>query len=124
MEHFMDLRAAIGRDILKERPATPESQTCFACGRSYSKGAPLADESGPSRFCSVRCRDYFDAGGQPYDPHSTRDVLNVPLRDWVVVAGPPGTVGTRPYGDAQLMTVSGDGFLIPCRHCKRPFASK
>jgi hypothetical protein len=40
-----------------------------------------------------------------------------------VIAGPPGTVGTRPYGNAQPMTVS-DGFLIPCKHCKRPFVSK
>jgi hypothetical protein len=121
---FSALANRIKQDILRERPEAPQSQTCFACGRSYSKGAPLADDSGPSRFCSVRCRDYFDNGGSPYDPQSARDVLNVPLRDWVVVAGPPGTVGTRPYANAQPMTVSGDGFLIPCKHCKRPFVSK
>jgi hypothetical protein len=118
------LADAIAADILRERPEAPQSQTCFACSRSYSKAAPKADDSGPSRFCSVRCRDYFDNGGPPYDPQTARDVLNIPLRDWVVIAGPPGTVGTRPYGNGHPMTVSGDGFLIPCRHCKRPFVSR
>jgi hypothetical protein len=119
------LANAIARDILADRSArntAPVASTCFACGRSYG--------SGDGRFCSERCRDAFDAGFPPYDPQSARSVLNVPLRDWVVVAGPPGTPeqlsrgGTRPYGDARPMTISSDGFLTDCKGCRKSFVSR
>jgi hypothetical protein len=116
------LADAIERDLLRERPATAEPQTCFACGRSHSRGAMLAGGSGPSRFCSVRCRDAFDAGFPPHDPNQARNLMQVPLTVWIVVAGPPGTVGTRAY--ARDLPISGDGCIIPCRNCKRPFVSR
>lgn len=116
------LAEAIARDILAERPASFEPQDCFACGRSYSKAAPMADDGGPSRFCSVRCRDYFDAGGKPYDPYPARTAMAIPATFWIVVAGPPGTVGTRPY--VRDLPVSGSGCLITCRGCRKPFVSK
>jgi hypothetical protein len=122
------LAEAIARDMLSGRRTVAIAPACFACGRTYSKDAPKADNSGPSRFCSAGCRDAFDAGLPPYEPERARDVLNVPLRDWVVAAGPPGTVGTvgtRPYArDAQPMTVSSDGFLIACKGCRKPFVSR
>jgi hypothetical protein len=116
------LADAIERDLLRERPATPEPQTCFACGRSYSRGAPKADSSSESRFCSVRCQDAFDTGFPPYDPNQARTLMQVPLTAWIVVAGPPGTVGTRPH--ALDLPIRGDGCLITCKGCQREFVSK
>jgi hypothetical protein len=77
-----------------------------------------------TRFCSILCRNAFDAGFTPYEPDRPRAILNVPLQKWRVIAGPPGSPGTHPYPDAKQMTVSGSGFLIDCLHCKRPFVSK
>jgi hypothetical protein len=114
------LADAIKADILRERPAAPTSPTCFLCDRTFSEGKGFGING---RFCSTLCLNAFDAGFTPRD-QSVRSVLNVPLRDWVVVAGPPDTVGTRPYGDAQPMTVSGYGFLITCKGCHKPFVSK
>jgi ribosomal protein L24E len=48
---------AIARDILTERPRSPEAQTCFLCARPYSKG--------DGRFCSTKCRSAYDAGLMP-----------------------------------------------------------
>jgi hypothetical protein len=116
------LAGAIERDLLRERPAAREPQTCFACGRSYSRGAPKADSSRESRLCSVRCRDAFDAGFPPYDPNQARTLMQVRLTAWFVVAGPPGTVGIRPY--ARDLPISGQGCLIPCRNCQKQFISR
>src|SRR5499427_10985447 len=83
--------------IAGTRPIDDETcATCFACGRGYCKGAPKADDSGPSRFCSVRCRDVFDAGFLPYET--------------------PAAVYSLP--------MSGGGFVIECKECRREFASK
>jgi len=97
------------RDLLRERPATPEAQTCFACGRSYAKG--------DGRFCSVRCRDAFDNGNPAYGQARAQ----APSTDWVVIAGPPGTVGSRYASD---LPTRGGGRLITCKGCQREFVSK
>jgi hypothetical protein len=117
------LADAIAQDLLAKRPAARVMPTCFACGRSYSKAAPLADDSGSSKFCSVRCRDAFDAAGlPPYDPYQARALMQLPQTKWVVVAGPPGTIGTHPY--RRDMRQSGDGFVIVCAGCHKEFVSK
>ena len=55
---------------------------------------PSGDDSG--RFCHQRCREWFDAGNPPYAPVN---VSSVPIRDWKVVAGPPGVnLGASNYG--------------------------
>jgi hypothetical protein len=82
------LADAIERDRLKERPQTAQAPTCFVCGRSYSIG--------DGRFCSLRCRDGFDAGLPPYE--AQRERYSLPVR--------------------------GDGSLIDCKGCRKPFVSK
>src|SRR6516165_5675024 len=51
---------------------------------------------GDGRFCSERCRAAFDAGLPPYER----------------------------AGASYGLTPRGDGFLIDCAGCRRPFASK
>jgi hypothetical protein len=65
-------------------------QKCFSCGGSYT----VAD----GRFCSARCREWFDGGNPPYDPNYVRRVTDAPLSAWRVVAGPPGIeIGSNPW---------------------------
>jgi hypothetical protein len=60
------LAGAIARDLLAERRLSPQYPECFACGRTYVPKPPSGDDS--TRFCSVRCREAFDAGFPPLDP--------------------------------------------------------
>jgi hypothetical protein len=69
-------------------------QECFSCGRSYT----VAD----GRFCSARCREWFDAGNPPYDPA------------YAIKSNP------RWYS----LPMGTHGFLIPCAHCRKTFDSK
>src|SRR6516162_5273957 len=55
----MSIADALVRDLLTERPRSPEAQTCFACGRPYSRG--------DGRFCSSKCRQAYDDGFMPSD---------------------------------------------------------
>ena len=57
------LARAIERELLVDRPRSAPIPTCFACGRGYMPGRPGGDAS--TRFCSVRCREAFDAGFPP-----------------------------------------------------------
>ena len=67
---------------------------CFACGRAFLYKGPSGDDSG--RFCHQRCREWFDAGNPAQAPVN---VMSVPIRDWKVVAGPPGVkLGASYYG--------------------------
>jgi hypothetical protein len=61
---------------------------CFSCGWSFVNK--------PSKkFCSQRCRDWYDDGNAGYLQAQQADIYD--LRRWRVVAGPPGTVGTNPW---------------------------
>jgi hypothetical protein len=85
------LAGAIARDLLHEMT---ESRTnvakCFLCGRG------MVDRG--SRFCTDRCREYYDSGFPTHDPHQARVVTTVPLEAWRIVAGPPGVnIGGRYY---------------------------
>jgi hypothetical protein len=88
---------AITAEILRDRDRVPSSHNvvdCFACGRAFLYKGPSGDDSG--RFCHQRCREWFDAGNPPYAPVN---VSSVPIRDWKVVAGPPGVnLGASYYG--------------------------
>jgi hypothetical protein len=74
--------------------------TCFSCGQSMIYRGPQGDDSG--RFCSSRCRDWFDAGNPPYDSHYASK--SNPL--W--------------YG----LLMGQHGFLINCASCSKKFDSK
>jgi hypothetical protein len=85
------LADAIARDLLREvAESRPTVAKCFACGRG------MVDRG--SRFCTDRCRQYYDAGFPTYDPHQARAVTTVPLGAWRIVAGPLGVnIGGRYY---------------------------
>jgi hypothetical protein len=64
---------------------------CWMCNSSFRTRA--------SRFCSARCRDYYDIGHCRQDPNAARAFLALPLAGWRVIAGPPGTtIGESFYG--------------------------
>jgi hypothetical protein len=81
-----------------------DATECFACGRSFTYRGHSGDDCG--RFCSTVCRDAFDAGEAPYERPDIelRRFVAVPLEEWAVIAGPPGTVGTCPW--AAIPTTS------------------
>ena len=94
------LAAAIAADLLAERPKSAPVPVCFACGRGYMAKPSEGDDS--IRFCSVRCREAYDAGFPPYDPFYA-DKRNP--RWYSLPMGPKG-------------------FLIACAGCGKTFDSK
>jgi hypothetical protein len=91
------IASAIEKDLFADRPQRDHrSALCLACGRSYING--------DGRFCSTRCRDGFDVGLPPFQQQETRSA-----QTWFA---------------GRSMRPRGDGFLIPCAHCKREFVSK
>jgi hypothetical protein len=87
------LAAEIKRDMLRDTSRSTKhhtNETCFSCGRSLTYCG--------SRFCSETCRAWFDAGNSPFDPNHAVKINAVDLRDWRVVAGPPGVeIGSNPW---------------------------
>jgi hypothetical protein len=89
------LAAALLAD--REQRATRQSRhnitACSSCGATFiNKGA---------RCCSLRCQQWLDAGNPTYDQQreAERALINAPLESLTVVAGPPGTVGRKPYAE-------------------------
>jgi predicted nucleic acid-binding Zn ribbon protein len=111
---------------------------CFSCGYTFVYRGRQGELNG--RFCSMRCQDWYDAGNPSYEQQREheRKLLNVPLADLVVVAGPPGMVGRKPFDElfdaaARAMGVqretyqmkrTREGYIIPCAHCRKDFDSK
>ena len=85
----------IKRDLLSDRQAQPTAAKCYACGKGL-----VGDTSG--RFCSLRCRDAFDAGIPAYDP------------DYASKSNP------RWYS----LRIGPQGFHIDCAGCGCRFDSK
>ena len=87
--------ARLANALLADRnreTAETQSVTCAACGRG------IVDRG--RRCCSPRCEQWLADGNPPVDPQLARKALEVPLRAWTVIAGPPGVViGSRPYVD-------------------------
>lgn len=67
-------------------------RSCFSCGRSFE---------GKGRFCSDRCRDWFDVGNSPYDV----DYASKSKTRW------------------YSLPIGATGFLINCLGCGKPFDS-
>jgi hypothetical protein len=60
------LADALKADLLRRTPKKSTSiEQCFSCGRSFTYRGPVGDNSG--RFCSDRCREWYDAGNPAYD---------------------------------------------------------
>jgi hypothetical protein len=85
---------------------------CLSCGR---------------RFCSARCREWFDAGNPAYDPQAVVRINAVPSRDWRANAGPPGLevgsayyVGILARAKAPVIgKLANDELIRPRRLCER-----
>jgi hypothetical protein len=86
---------------------------CFSCGRSFMYRPAQGDDSG--RFCSVRCREWFDAGNPAYEPP---DFKNLYSTTWHHVAGPDADYMPRP------MKMGPHGFIINCAGCQKEFDSR
>ena len=63
--------AIVAERLAKQRPERVESRSCFACGRSFSRG----DE----RFCSMRCRAAFDAGLPAFKSPNQDGLYSLPV---------------------------------------------
>ena len=96
----MTLREAIARDILRIDPDPPDLAHCLMCRRAFAAGKGVGANP---RFCHQLCVEAYDAGFVYRDAGLTRG---------------------DPAAASYSLPVRGDGFLINCRNCKRPFASK
>jgi hypothetical protein len=109
------------RQTIRDERTVP----CFSCGHTFVYRGRRGDLN--ARFCSMRCQDWYDAGNAPI---GRSDPFAIPLRDWRVVAGPPGVeIGSRYYegmlGDRLTpMKPSGDGYTIKCAGCSKEFVSR
>jgi hypothetical protein len=85
---------AATRAVPDSQLSSSEAIACFSCGRSflYTTGNDFG------RFCSARCREWFDAGYPAHRPLDTSRLCNLPI-------GP-------------------HGFLISCAGCGIRFDSK
>ena len=87
----------------REQHATKQSRhniiPCFSCGTTFVYRGRQADLNG--RFCSMRCQDWFDDGNPSYEQQREheRKLINAPLADLIVVAGPPGMIGRKSYAE-------------------------
>ena len=86
------LAAQLLADRQRERPKH-DIVACWSCGTTYiNRGR---------HFCSMRRQDWFDDGNPTYEQQCEheRKLIKYPLADLMVVAGPPGTVGRKPYAE-------------------------
>ena len=121
------LAAAIEADLLRQDRQRADITSCFQCGH----GMMYRD----SRFCSDRCRDFYDAGNAGFAQDLRQPKANYGITGWRVVAGPPGVVvgsdyykplrdafGKRAYQGPMRPTKA--GFMILCANCQKDFESK
>jgi hypothetical protein len=92
------LAAQLLADRQRKAPERADIGACFMCARGMIYRG--------SRFCSDRCRDYYDAGAPGCE------------QDWRY----PDVAFT--HLDGQPMTKGTHGFKINCAHCRKEFDSK
>jgi hypothetical protein len=95
--------AAIARELISEgkKPATGRHHImpCFTCGHDFDWNRTR------SRFCSDRCRDYYDETRRRFQPYSAVDTLRrFPVSDKILGQG-------------------SNGAIIECRGCGTRFES-
>jgi hypothetical protein len=92
------LAANLLADRQRERPKH-NIVPCWSCGQTFVYRGRLDELNG--NFCSTRCHAWFDGGAPSYERQCEheRKLLKYPLADLVVIAGPPGTAGRKPYAE-------------------------
>jgi hypothetical protein len=94
--------ARLAAMLLADRPRAKPERTdiakCFMCGVGMMYRG--------NRFCSDRCREFYDTGNAGYEQDWRRP--EIVYRDR---AGSPMKMGPR-------------GFIIPCAHCRKEFDSR
>jgi ribosomal protein L24E len=91
-----DIAAAIERDLLRsDGQPSIDIAKCFSCGYSMTYRG--------SRFCSDRCREWFDAGNPSFEEQRSRVVYR--------------------WRDGRSMQASRNGFYITCAGCQKEFES-
>jgi hypothetical protein len=93
------LADAILADRNRIAPTRENIVTCFVCQRGMIYRGQRGDLNG--RFCSLRCREWYDAG-------------NAPLTEQKI---------SYRWRDGRPMQETAKGFRIPCANCKRDFES-
>ena len=86
------LAANLLADRHRERPKH-DIGACWSCGTTYIYRG--------RHFCSMPCQEWFDAGNPTDEQQCEHDrkLIKYPLAGLVMVAGPPGTVGRKPYAE-------------------------
>jgi hypothetical protein len=91
-ERAARLADALLADANREPTESKSTTTCEACGRG------MIDHG--RRGCSPRCEQWLVDGNPAPDPGFARKALDMPIRGWAVIAGPPGVeIGSRPYAE-------------------------
>jgi hypothetical protein len=91
-ERAARLADALLADANREPTESKSTTTCEACGRG------MIDHG--RRCCSPRCEQWLVDGNPAPDPGFARKALDMPIRGWAVIAGPPGVeIGSRPYAE-------------------------
>jgi predicted nucleic acid-binding Zn ribbon protein len=86
---------------------------CFSCGRGITYRG--------SRFCSQRCREWYDAGNPSFSEQEQQKRKWDTSRPWRLTAGPPGA--KMPHMP-KAMRRGPVGFYIECANCQKEFESK
>jgi len=91
------IAAVIERDLLRSDNSQPaiDITKCFSCGYSMTYRG--------SRFCSERCRDWFDDGNPSFEDQRSPMVYR--------------------WRDGRLMSAGRYGFYIACAGCHKEFES-
>jgi hypothetical protein len=96
---------------------------CFMCGYGMLNRG--------SRFCSDRCRDFYDAGEPGHEQNWLRGpkTRSLPLTQPKIIAGPPGIeIGSFHHHLADLPATSTKctvaGYMVRCAGCGKEFESR
>jgi len=119
-----------------EAPARDDIVECMSCGYTY------VHKPSKGRFCSDRCREWYDAGNPGFrqDWLKPRDVEDAPPSELRVIAGLPGVeIGSAHYADLFAardpkfcrkqdgntpMRRTRYGYAIHCAGCNKEFESR
>jgi hypothetical protein len=110
-----NLTKAFMADRERDRPDNHNISDCFTCGAGMVYHG--------RRFCSDRCRDFFDAGNAGHGQSWLQPKTDYGVSGWKVIAGPEA--GSDPYAafKPRDRRQGSKGVVIDCAGCAKPFDS-